>query len=98
MLRRLAGSKFLLLGCVAAVVFLLLAAGLPHSHVGAHGAHSHSCVACRAQSVQPAVDSIAAAGVSPLPYAGLVLPPQNFLIIPKILQLFQSRAPPSFPR
>jgi len=97
-MRRWAGNKGLLLGCVVAVLLMLCAVGLPHSHGTAPGSHSDTCVACRAQSVQPAVDALAATGVSSLPYAGLVMPPESSLSFSKILQLFQSRAPPFFSR
>ncbi len=97
-MHRLAGKKLLLLGCLVAFLVMLCAIGLPHSHGTAPGSHSDNCVACRAQSAQPTVDSIAAIGVSPLPYVGTVVPQESSLSFSRILQLFQSRAPPSFSR
>ena len=92
------GNKILLVGCIAAVLFMLLAVGLPHSHGAAAGSHSQNCTACRAQSIQPVVDPIAAASVSPLTLAGMSAPVQAVFCFQNSVVLFQSRAPPSFSR
>lgn len=99
MRRRLAGNKLLLLGCVAAVLLMLFAIGLPHSHGTAPDSHSHNCLACRAQSIQPATDPLAAAEACSLPLIGVVpRAPVLFRFQNNTARLFQSRGPPSFPR
>ncbi len=98
MRRRLAGNKVLLLGCVMAFVFMMLAAGLPHSHGSAQNPQSHNCSVCRAQSVQPVVDPFVAVEDCPLLLAGMATPTQDFFCLQSTIVLFQSRAPPFLSR
>lgn len=83
-----------ILGALAALVLLGVAAVLPHSHAGPAGSAPHACVLCRAQTAQPHVAP--PVSIPPLfqRVSGVVLPATRPCLSLSVVALPETRAPP----
>lgn len=87
-------QRFLILGVLLAFVFMGLLAAVPHSHDSSFGHKPHDCSVCRAQSVQPHIESTVSIGPSLQPLCDFVVPCVHPCFSENVTLLPYSRAPP----
>ena len=87
-------QKLAVVGLLVALVFLGVAAVLPHRHAGHAGSAPHACVVCRAQTAPPHLAPPVVATPGLQRPVGIITPSVTLLVSAGNVQLPPSRAPP----